>query len=283
MTDENADLIELSRALADVTLPCIYLSGVDGCEIDWIPLARWVHEREAQLRLTARTLQLERDTAMGRMELDRRERSETIELLAKALDVSRPFTELHVREGVLKFLAEELVATHERLLELFANEHGGKPEQGPSGDHWHLTWQFTADVWDEHTPLHRLNTRVVALNRGAVAAFVVELRDWIAFIETSVLESTGKGTGRTYEDPTTRECFALQWDEQDECDALLHAFEDHELTQVGTAGADGICIWDEHANFSVPWPIIEQAARRCRARERVIEQAQRQKVREILR
>lgn len=242
MTD-NETLIALARQIGEVMMPGIDDSP-DGLVIDWMPIALWVAERDG-------------------------ERLQTIERLSDALSLSHPISDVQARPGALSFLAEELIAERDHLRAIFVREHGGAPAaEGPKGEQWHLHWQFSSDVWSENEPSHKLQARVVAANKLAAAAFVPELYQWIAFIDESV-HGTDLAVRWQYVDPSTREQFALQWDERDDSDALFHAFENHELEQIGTSGSDGLCIWDEYKNFSVPWAVIEQAHRRqCRRRPR---------------
>jgi hypothetical protein len=202
-----------------------------------------------------------------------REHAEVIALLATALDVTHPIDDLQARPGpgTLKFLVEELIASRDGLREAYARDHGGAPTQGPVGDFWRLHWQFRSDVWDEYSPRFKLQARVVALNPAAIAEFVRELFDWIGFIESSVpmRDSGTDDKSWIYLDPSSRESFMLKPDETNEgCDALLHAFEDHEFVQVATIGQDGISIWDEYINFAVPWVVLREADRRERQRRR---------------
>lgn len=109
------------------------------------------------------------------------EEEELIRLLAGALAVSHPIDDLIARPGTLKFLVQESIARHERLLESYVRDHGGRPDR-TDGSEWHLTKQFTANVWDQLNPDHRLQLHVI-LERDEIPKFVAELREWITFIE----------------------------------------------------------------------------------------------------
>ena len=176
------------------------------------------------------------------------ERARVLELLATALDIKRPHADLHQRKGALKFLAEELIAERDRLLASFVEDHGGAPAQGPDGAHWHLVKQFTSDVWDEHSPAHKLNLRVVAVNRAAVADFVAELRDWSAFTERSVLdihlprESLGRQVRDVWvdwacEQPDPKPSWLLKWEALGESDREVDRRIGETLYQAGFAAA----------------------------------------------